>query len=63
MNFAMLDVIPFPAAQNAPTNLASVHALVGDEGLDVVLVPVWLQKCEQSVSSEVGGGLFVRCGK
>jgi hypothetical protein len=24
------------------TNLASVHALVGDEGLGVVLEPVWL---------------------
>jgi hypothetical protein len=29
--------VPFPAAQNVPTNLASVHALVGDEGLGVVL--------------------------
>jgi len=37
MNCAMLDLVPFPAAQNAPTNLAGVHALVGDEGLGVVL--------------------------
>jgi hypothetical protein len=37
MNFAMLDAVPFPTAQNCPTNLASVHALVGNEGLGVVL--------------------------
>lgn len=25
-----------------PTDLAGVHALVGDEGLGIVLEPVWL---------------------
>jgi hypothetical protein len=33
----MLDLVPFPAVQNAPTNLSGVHALIGDEGLGVVL--------------------------
>ena len=37
MNCAMLDLVPFPAAQNVPTNLAGVHALISDEGLGVVL--------------------------
>ena len=37
MNLAMLDIIPVVAAQGISTDLASVHALVGDEGLGVLL--------------------------
>jgi hypothetical protein len=40
MNFAVLAIVPVSAARNYPTNLASVHALVGDEGLGVVPVLV-----------------------
>jgi hypothetical protein len=54
MNFAMLDVIPFPAAQNAPTNLASVHALVGDEGLGVVLELVGIAEGDPGERSACG---------
>lgn len=44
------------------TNLASVHALVCDEGLSVVLEPVWLEFRELCVQC-VGELGFVRCGK
>jgi hypothetical protein len=37
MNFAVLEMIPSLAAQEIPTDLASIHALVGDEGLGVLL--------------------------
>jgi hypothetical protein len=50
----MLDLVPFPAAQNAPTNLAGVHALVSDEGLGVVLELVGVAEGDRERVGEVG---------
>ena len=44
MNFAMLVLHILPLRHAVPTDLASVHALVGDEGLGLVLEPVGLWK-------------------
>ena len=54
MNFAMLDAVPFPAAQKCPTNLASVHALVGNEGLGVVLELVGVAEGDPGERSACG---------
>jgi hypothetical protein len=45
---------------SALTDLASVHALVGDEGLGVVLEPVWVAESDAGKRSACGI-LSVKC--
>jgi hypothetical protein len=51
----------FLVLRSVPTDLASVHALVGDEGLGVVLESVRLQSVSYADAGRLAG--FVRCGK
>jgi hypothetical protein len=49
MNWWLLVHVPPCVRHLVQTDLASVHALVGDEGLGVVLEPVWLRNCQMCV--------------
>lgn len=61
MNFA-LSALVFLNPSAVATDLASVHALVGDESLGVMLELVRLQFCQRWRQCGSSGG-FVRCGR
>ena len=59
MNFALSVQIVLLLSVVFPTNLASVHALVGDESLSVVLEPVGLKICERVQAERFAGLSYV----
>jgi hypothetical protein len=53
MNFVFVSPVLL-VRHIVPTDLASVHALVGDEGLGVVLEPVWVAESDAGERSACG---------